>query len=141
MRAFKVSADEPYTADLVWLQHRDDHPDGPGINEHHVPAAFAGRYDAIHQPIVTGSYISIEDPHGLLALTGCRFTVSCSPRPGRTCTPWSSTVASWFDYFGGRRHEVFTDDELEFVREYAVVQLLLNGVTTAVPIAAEVYRE
>lgn len=38
------------------------------------------------------------------------------------------------------RHEVFDRADLAFRREYALVQLLLNGVTTALPIAAETYR-
>lgn len=38
------------------------------------------------------------------------------------------------------RREVFGREELAFRREYALVQLLLNGITTALPIAAETYR-
>jgi cytosine/adenosine deaminase-related metal-dependent hydrolase len=45
------------------------------------------------------------------------------------------------DYFQHRRHEVFGGDDERFQRRYALVQLLLNGTTTAMPIAAETYRE
>jgi cytosine/adenosine deaminase-related metal-dependent hydrolase len=45
------------------------------------------------------------------------------------------------DYFLNRRHEVFTPEDERFQRRYALVQLLLNGTTTAMPIAAETYRE
>jgi cytosine/adenosine deaminase-related metal-dependent hydrolase len=45
------------------------------------------------------------------------------------------------DYFHHRRHEVFEPDEERFQRRYALIQLLLNGTTTAMPIAAETYRE
>jgi cytosine/adenosine deaminase-related metal-dependent hydrolase len=45
------------------------------------------------------------------------------------------------DYFQQRRHEVFGPDEERFQRRYALIQLLLNGTTTAMPIAAETYRE
>jgi cytosine/adenosine deaminase-related metal-dependent hydrolase len=45
------------------------------------------------------------------------------------------------DYFLHRRREVFGPHEERFQRRYAIVQLLLNGTTTAMPIAAETYRE
>jgi cytosine/adenosine deaminase-related metal-dependent hydrolase len=45
------------------------------------------------------------------------------------------------DYFLNRRHEVFRPDDEHFQRRYALTQLLLNGTTTAMPIAAETYRE
>ncbi|GAA3680236.1 amidohydrolase family protein [Nocardioides ginsengisoli] len=46
----------------------------------------------------------------------------------------------WSTGYVGRRAELFSRSELAFGREYALVQLLLNGVTTALPIAAETYR-
>ena len=45
------------------------------------------------------------------------------------------------DYFHHRRCAVFGPDEERFQRRYALIQLLLNGTTTAMPIAAETYRE
>jgi cytosine/adenosine deaminase-related metal-dependent hydrolase len=45
------------------------------------------------------------------------------------------------EYFHSRRHEVFSPDDERFQRRYALIQLLLNGITTAMPIAAETYRE
>ncbi|MCC7370109.1 MAG: amidohydrolase family protein [Chloroflexi bacterium] len=45
------------------------------------------------------------------------------------------------DYFNHRRHELFGADDERFNRRYALTQLLLNGITTALPIAAETYRE
>jgi len=44
------------------------------------------------------------------------------------------------DYFRHRRHDVFTREEEAFQRRYAMCQLLLNGVTTAVPIGAETHK-
>jgi 8-oxoguanine deaminase len=44
------------------------------------------------------------------------------------------------DYFRDRRRELFDRDDERFQRRYALSQLLLNGVTTALPIAAETYR-
>jgi 8-oxoguanine deaminase len=49
---------------------------------------------------------------------------------------------SWSeDYFRTRRREVFSPAETRDLRRYALVHLLLNGITTAMPIAAETYRE
>ncbi|MBZ4015411.1 chlorohydrolase family protein [Streptomyces purpurogeneiscleroticus] len=45
------------------------------------------------------------------------------------------------DYFTHRRHDVFTPDERNTVREYALVQLALHGITTYMPIASEVHSE
>jgi 8-oxoguanine deaminase len=44
------------------------------------------------------------------------------------------------EYFRHGRREVFTPDEEAFKRRYALAQLLLNGITTAMPIAAETYK-
>ena len=43
-------------------------------------------------------------------------------------------------YFRHHRHDLFTLEEELFKRKYALVQLLLNGITTAMPIAAETYK-
>ena len=43
-------------------------------------------------------------------------------------------------YFRQHRHDVFTLEEEIFKRRYALVQLILNGITTAMPIAAETYK-
>src|SRR5215470_830006 len=40
------------------------------------------------------------------------------------------------DYFRHRRRDVFSRDDEAFQRRYALIQLLLNGTTTAMPIAA-----
>ncbi len=44
------------------------------------------------------------------------------------------------DYFLHRRHDVFTRQEEVLQRRYALVQLVLNGITTAMPIAAETHK-
>ncbi|MGW1407833.1 chlorohydrolase family protein [Streptomyces sp. NPDC002403] len=43
------------------------------------------------------------------------------------------------EYFTDRRHDVFTPAERATVREYALVQLALHGITTYMPIASEVH--
>ncbi|MFD7156604.1 chlorohydrolase family protein [Kribbella sp. NPDC059898] len=55
-------------------------------------------------------------------------------------SPGNATGLQWSeDYFRHRRHDVFTADERAAVREYALVQLALHGVTTYMPIAAETH--
>lgn len=43
-------------------------------------------------------------------------------------------------YFHHRRRDVFSLEEELFKRWYALIQLILNGITTAMPIAAETYK-
>ncbi|MFE7189537.1 chlorohydrolase family protein [Kitasatospora sp. NPDC057541] len=43
------------------------------------------------------------------------------------------------DYFDHRRHDVLTSDERRTVREFALAQLALHGITTYMPIASEVH--
>lgn len=45
------------------------------------------------------------------------------------------------DYFNNRRHHVFTAEERQTVREYALAQLALHGITTYMPIASEVHSD
>ncbi|MGW2661483.1 chlorohydrolase family protein [Nocardia tengchongensis] len=45
------------------------------------------------------------------------------------------------DYAERRRRAVFDSAERAFIREYGFVQLLLHGVTTAMPIASEVHSD
>ena len=48
---------------------------------------------------------------------------------------WAST------YVDRGPRDVYTDDEEDFQHEYALVHLLLNGITTALPIRSILYRE
>ncbi|MFI6323588.1 chlorohydrolase family protein [Nonomuraea sp. NPDC050556] len=43
------------------------------------------------------------------------------------------------DYFRNRRQAVFPFEDTAFMREYALTQLVRNGITTAMPIAAETH--
>lgn len=45
------------------------------------------------------------------------------------------------DYFRHRRADVFTAEERQEIREYALIQLVLHGITTYMPIASEVHSE
>ncbi|MFJ4029424.1 chlorohydrolase family protein [Paenarthrobacter sp. NPDC089989] len=45
------------------------------------------------------------------------------------------------DYFRNRRDDVFTPEERQEIREYALIQLVLHGITTYMPIASEVHSE
>jgi cytosine/adenosine deaminase-related metal-dependent hydrolase len=43
------------------------------------------------------------------------------------------------DYFRDGRQDVFTLEERRFIREFALAQLVLHGITTCMPIASEVH--
>ncbi|MBO1267589.1 chlorohydrolase family protein [Arthrobacter cavernae] len=45
------------------------------------------------------------------------------------------------DYFRHHRDDVFTAEERQQIREYALIQLVLHGITTYMPIASEVHSE
>lgn len=51
-----------------------------------------------------------------------------------------ATGQRWSQTYLERRHEVFSRAEEAFKRRYAFGQLLLNGVTTALPIASEISK-
>ncbi|EYT82241.1 hypothetical protein CF54_14540 [Streptomyces sp. Tu 6176] len=51
-----------------------------------------------------------------------------------------ATGQRWSQAYLERRHEVFSRAEEAFKRRYAFGQLLLNGVTTALPIASEISK-
>ena len=56
-------------------------------------------------------------------------------------TPDRQRGQQWSEaYFHAERRETFSFDDEVFKRRYALVQLILNGITTAMPIAAETYR-
>ena len=56
-------------------------------------------------------------------------------------TPEQQRGQQWSEaYFHAERHETFPFEDEVFKRRYALVQLILNGITTAMPIAAETYR-
>ncbi|MGH1483530.1 MAG: N,N-dimethylformamidase beta subunit family domain-containing protein [Geminicoccales bacterium] len=59
---FKVSSqlNEDYEARLVRIISADPNPDGPGMVEEPVDAAFAGAYPSRPQPFYPGSYVHIE---------------------------------------------------------------------------------
>lgn len=56
-------------------------------------------------------------------------------------TPDQQRGQQWSEaYFRAERREIFSFADEVFKRRYALVQLILNGITTAMPIAAETYR-
>ncbi|MEW1861280.1 chlorohydrolase family protein [Streptomyces sp. NPDC088194] len=57
---------------------------------------------------------------------------------------WSAPEAAaglqWSaEYFTHRRHDVFDQEERNFIRQYGLAQLLLHGITTCMPIASETH--
>jgi cytosine/adenosine deaminase-related metal-dependent hydrolase len=96
-----------------------------------------GRYDGpVDETVECGEAVVIPGLIDLNALGDIDHAIFDSFQPDELLAgqDWSP------DYARDRRHEVFDRADLAFRREYAVVQLLLNGITTALPIAAETYR-
>jgi cytosine/adenosine deaminase-related metal-dependent hydrolase len=61
--------------------------------------------------------------------------IDCWHGPGtKTGLEWSE------DYFLNRRHDVFSPEDVAFKREFALSQLIRNGITTAMPISAETHN-
>jgi len=95
--AFKVSSqiEGSYEARLVRVICGDANPNGPGIVEEPVEAAFAGSYPGRNQPVHQGSYALIEKGRDLSAGAGVTFVATVWPTlPG-----------------GGRRQGVLSADE------------------------------
>src|SRR4051794_31541759 len=67
---FKVSceAEGAYTARLVRLIHGDSNPRGPGVKEEPIRCVLDGAYPGRRQDVVSGSFVSVPDPDGVLAL-------------------------------------------------------------------------
>ena len=54
--------------------------------------------------------------------------------------PHLDSGLQWSERYFEQRRDVFTLEEEIFKRRYALTQLILNGITTAMPIAAETYK-
>jgi cytosine/adenosine deaminase-related metal-dependent hydrolase len=55
-------------------------------------------------------------------------------------SPETAAGLQWSEeYFTGRRRDVFTLDERRVIRQYALAQLALHGITTCMPIASEAH--
>ncbi|NUP74664.1 MAG: amidohydrolase family protein [Sinomonas sp.] len=55
-------------------------------------------------------------------------------------SPETSAGLQWSEaYFSNGRRDVFTLEERRVIRKYALAQLVLNGITTCMPIASEVH--
>jgi N,N-dimethylformamidase len=79
--AFKISSagDEPYRARLVRVVSGDPNPEGPGIIERDVDAAFAGTYPSRLQKIERGSYMRVKAPQPLNGLLSFTLTATIWP--------------------------------------------------------------
>lgn len=109
--------------EVVWEDDRLVHVGGP----------FTG---AVDETVECGEAVVIPGFVDLNALGDIDHAIFDSHQPDDLLAgqDWSP------DHARHGRREVFDRAELAFRREYALVQLLLNGVTTALPIAAETYR-
>ena len=92
---FKVSssARAPYEASLVRIRCADPNPEGPGIREEKVAAAFEGRYPSRRQEVRLGSHAVVEATAPLATLKS--FTISATIWP--TAPEKRQAVISWGD--------------------------------------------
>lgn len=93
---------------------------------------YAGTVDEsfdLGQAIITPGLIDLD------ALTDIDHLIidSWSPAERSAGMQWSE------EYFHSRRRNVFTPDERQLIRKYALVQLALHGITTYMPIASEIH--
>ncbi|MGW5383182.1 chlorohydrolase family protein [Nocardia sp. NPDC003963] len=98
----------------------------------HVGHGYDGPLDADHaagDAVVGPGFV---DLNALGDIDHAVFDTYQDPELGKGLT-WST------DYLS-RRADVFTAEQAAFTRRYAFGQLLRNGITTALPIASEVYK-
>ena len=123
--AFKVSsaAEAPYEARLIRVISGDPNPDGPGMREESVEAAFAGSYPSRVQPIHNGSWARVSAAAPLDALQS--FTVMATVWPTLPCLGRRQVLVSRRDAATGAG---FT---LEIDEEGSVTATLCDGNTSA----------
>ncbi|MFI0463250.1 chlorohydrolase family protein [Saccharopolyspora sp. 5N102] len=122
------------------LAHQDGHHallrDGEVVWEDDVIVHVGHGYDGpVDAELDLGESLVLPGLIDLDALTDIdHLVLDAWPTPERADgLQWS------LDYFQHRRREVFTPEERATIREYALVQLALHGITTYMPIASEIH--
>ncbi|WP_432165552.1 chlorohydrolase family protein [Streptomyces sp. bgisy031] len=109
-------------ADVVYEEDRIIHA-GPGWSGH------ADRRIDLGAALISPGFIDLD----ALADIDHALLDSWAGPELRAGHQWSEA------YFTGGRRDVFSAGERRFIRRYALTQLLLHGITTAMPIASEVH--
>ena len=109
--AFKVSsgANAPYEARLVRVISGDPNPEGPGMREEPVEAAFAGMYPSRVQPIHNGSRARVSGTAPLDALQS--FTVCATIWPTLPLLGRRQVLVSRIDASTGAGFSLAIDEE------------------------------
>ncbi len=153
---FMVSTEHPtYGADIVRLIHGDENPQGPGFKEEVIDSEVNSQYTGRHQPIHSGSYVTVPDSPEL-RLTGS-FTLQCwiyptTPGSGAQgiLTKWSASDRSGCGLVVGENGSLalwLGDDSGRVVRVGSGVPLraaqwyFVAGVYDAESKSASVYQE
>ena len=78
---FKVSstADEPFEARLIRIVCADPNPEGPGVIHEEIASGFDGAYPSRPQHYDLGSYIQVQVPDDLGALSSFTLTAVIWP--------------------------------------------------------------
>ncbi|MEX2648204.1 MAG: N,N-dimethylformamidase beta subunit family domain-containing protein [Alphaproteobacteria bacterium] len=94
--AFKVSCAEgvaEYQAEIVRVVCGDDQPAGPGLKLHTMAVPVNGTYPARHQPIRTGSWVSVPAGPAIRRLES--FTVQAMVMPTTPAKGWQGLIGWW----------------------------------------------
>ncbi|MFC9475242.1 chlorohydrolase family protein [Nocardia sp. NPDC056952] len=107
------------------------------VEDSRIVAAGPRGLETVDEVIELGDAILMPGLIDLDALTDIDHTIldSWQSRELGLGLQWSR------EYATQRRRAVFDAEERAFIREYGFVQLLLHGVTTAMPIASEVHSD
>lgn len=97
---------------------------------HHFPGEVARRID-LGEMLVSPGFVDLD---ALSDLDTTLLTVDYGPG-------WATGRVWPRSYVDRGPYEMYSPDELAFQKRFAFAQLLLNGITTALPIASLFYRE
>ncbi|UTD26270.1 LamG domain-containing protein [Bradyrhizobium sp. WD16] len=114
---FYVHADGTRSVDaqLVRLIHGDSHPAGPGYREEVVDCELNGQWPVRKQYTQVGSFLTVADPDGRLALNGS-FTLATFVFPNRPGGGMRQCLMGRWDAFGNRGYGLWLNPDglLEF---------------------------
>ncbi|MBR0733304.1 LamG domain-containing protein [Bradyrhizobium japonicum] len=114
---FYVHADGTTTVDaqLVRLIHGDAHPAGPGYREEEVACDLNGSWTVRKQYTQVGSFLTVADPDGRLALDGS-FTLATFVYPNSPGHGKRQCLMGRWDAFGNRGYGLWLNPDglLEF---------------------------
>ena len=95
IRLMVSSHHDSYRADIVRLIHGDENPGGPGFKEELIDSPINGQYPGRHQPLHSGSYVTVPDSLPFRQ-TGS-FTLQCWIYPTTPASGIQGILTRWSD--------------------------------------------